>query len=360
MEFGLQSWAVADVDFVAHAESLGYDYCWASDSPMLRSNPWAALALIAQRTHSMRLGTGVAVPGLRSAPDTANAIATINQLAPGRVFLGLGTGNTAMRTLGRKPMRLKPFAEYIQLVRALLNGEDAAYAEAGESHHIRFQNASRGVYNIGHEIPIHIGGFGPKAQALAGQLGDGLITGLPRGGTVEQALSNVRRGAAAAGRNLDEFYTSALVNLVLLEPSESLSSEGVVARCGSAIMANIHYLVDQFEDNGKLPPDSVMPIWDDYMAFHESRDESRRHQKLHASHYTYLDADEAKFVTPEIIKAFCIAGSPDEIIEQLQVLEIAGLDGISFMPPDDERHAMYEAFAKNVIERMRGPRGRQT
>jgi alkanesulfonate monooxygenase SsuD/methylene tetrahydromethanopterin reductase-like flavin-dependent oxidoreductase (luciferase family) len=353
MEFGLQSWAVADVDFIAHAERLGYDYCWASDSPMLRSNPWAALALIAQGTRTMRLGPGVAVPGLRSAPDTANAIATINQLAPGRVFLGLGTGNTAMRTLGQKPMRLKPFAEYIRVVRGLLSGEEVRYSQGSESHVIRFQNAKRGVYDIDHEVPIHVGGFGPKAQALAGELGDGLITGLPRGGTIAQALANVRHGAAAVGRSLDRFYTSALVNMVLLESGERLSSERVLSQVGSAIMANVHYLVDQFQDNGKAPPDAVLPIWDDYLVFHQRRGLDRRHQKLNESHYTYLDVDEAPFVTPEIIKAFCIAGTADEVIEQLHALEAAGLDGISFIPPDGERHRMYEAFAKNVIAGMR-------
>ena len=75
----------------------------------------------------MRLGTGVNIPGLRLAPVTANGIATINRLAPGRCFISLGTGHTAMRMLGQRPMPLKPFREYIRVVRALLNGEEVDY-----------------------------------------------------------------------------------------------------------------------------------------------------------------------------------------------------------------------------------------
>ena len=353
MEFGLLCWKIDDVDFIRDAEGIGYDYCWAPDSPMLLSNPWAALALVAGKTKHMRLGTGVAVPGLRSAPDTANAIATINRLAPGRTFLGIGTGNTAMRTLGQRPMRIQPFAEYIRVVSGLLNGEEVDYGGAQSPHPIRFQNPGEGYYDIDAPIPIHVGGFGPKAQAVAGELGDGLITGIPRGGTITEALENVRAGAERAGRELKEFFTSALVNMVLLEPGETLHSERVIAQCGSSIMANVHYLVDLAKETGGEPPDYIKPIWDDYLAFHETRDAARRHQKLHASHYSYLESEEARFVTPDLIRAFCIAGQPDDIIEQLESLEREGLNGISFIPPVEERVRIHETFARQVIARMR-------
>ncbi|MDP6707578.1 MAG: LLM class flavin-dependent oxidoreductase, partial [Alphaproteobacteria bacterium] len=109
LEFGITTSKIDEIGLIAHAENLGYDFCWVSDSQMIRSNPWAVLALAAQQTRTIRLGTGVAVPGLRLAPVTANAIATINRLAPGRTFLGIGTGNTAMRAMGQKPMGIKAF-----------------------------------------------------------------------------------------------------------------------------------------------------------------------------------------------------------------------------------------------------------
>ena len=103
MQFGITTSKIDEIGLIARAENLGYDFCWVTDSQMIRSNPWAVLALAAQQTRSIRIGTGVAVAGLRLAPVTANGIATINRLAPGKTFLGIGTGNTAMRAMGQPP-----------------------------------------------------------------------------------------------------------------------------------------------------------------------------------------------------------------------------------------------------------------
>lgn len=352
MQFGLLTTKIDEIGLITRAENLGYDFCWISDSPLIRSNPWAVMALAAHQTQTIRLGTGLAIPGLRLAPVAANGIATINRLAPGRTFLGVGTGNTAMRTMGQKPATIKAFAEYIRVVRALIRGEEADYTLDGITHPIRMQNLELRYVDLEHDIPIHVGGFGPRAQALAGELGDGLISGIPRGGTIPQALANAKKGADKAGRTLDNFEMTVLANLVMLEPGETLDSQRVVAECGSSIMANVHYLVDWVRETGNAPPDYVMPIWDEYMAFHQSRDADRAHQQLHASHYSYLDPDEARFVTPEMIRTFCIAGQPDEIIERLHELEAEGLNAINFSFPLERQYRMIEDFATRVIHRM--------
>ncbi|MFT5450120.1 MAG: 5,10-methylenetetrahydromethanopterin reductase [Gammaproteobacteria bacterium] len=350
MQFGIVSDRIGDIDKVVEAEAMGYAFCWAFDTPMLRSNPFVLLGLAAARTRTIRLGVGVAVPGLREAPEMANAIATVNCLAPGRTFLGLGTGNTAMRTLGRRPMRLKAFASYIGTVRALLAGDATPYQSDDGVHEIRLQSPGPGYINIDALVPVHVGGFGPRAQALAGALGDGLITGFPRGGTIASALANVRRGAEGAQRSLDGFETSAMVNVLMLEPGETLASERVVAECGSAVMANIHYLVDLMRETGAEPPDYVLPIWQEYLDFHATRNAVSAHRKLHESHYSYLDPDEARFVTPEIIRAFCIAGHAEEVIAQIKALEAQGLDALTFVVPQDHGHRQYEQFARRIME----------
>lgn len=352
MEFGISCAKIDEIGFVTHAENLGYDFCWATDSQMIRSNPWAVLALAAQQTRTIRLGTGVVVPGLRLAPVAANGIATINRLAPGRTFMGIGTGNTAMRTMGQRPMRVDAFRDYIRTVRSLLRGEEVEYTLNGVTHPIRFQNTELRYVDLDHYIPIHVAGFGPRAQALAGELGDGLITGIPRGGTIPQALANVERGARESGRSLDGFFTTALVNLLMLAPGEALDSERAIAECGSAIMANVHFLVDWVKETGGDPPDFVKPIWNDYLAFHNERDAATQHQKLHESHYTYLDPEEARFITPDVIRNFCIAGQPEEIVDQLKELERQGLNAISFIAPLNQQYRLIEDFAETVMSRM--------
>ena len=353
MEFGVSCAKVDEIGFAVHAENLGYDFCWVTDSQMIRSNPWAVLALIAQATRTIHIGTGVAVPGLRLAPVAANGIATINRLAPGRTFMGIGTGNTAMRTMGQRPTGSKAFGEYIRTVRALLDGEETDYTLNGITQPIRFQNTELRYLDLDNHIPIHVAGFGPMNQALAGELGDGLITGIPRGGTIPSALANVKRGADRAGRSLDDFQTTALVNLLMLEPGETLESERAIAECGSSIMANVHFLIDWVkEEKGREPPDYVKPIWNDYLAFHAERDAATQHQKLHESHYSYLDPEEARFITPEVIRNFTIAGQPEEIVEQLKELESQGLNAINFIFPLNQQYRLIEDFADKVMSRM--------
>ena len=352
MEFGVSASRIDDIGFFKHAENLGYDFAWVTDSPLLRSNPWAVMALAAQQTQKIKLGTGLEIGALRLAPATANGIATINRLAPGRTFLGVGTGNTAMRLMGQPPMRVAEFREHIRVVRALLNGDAVDYTLNGVTHAIQFQNLDFKYVDVEHYIPIHVGGFGPRAQALAGELGDGLVTGIPRGGTIPEALANVKRGADRRGRTLENFETTALVNLLMLAPGQALTDDDVIAQCGSAIMANVHFAVDLVKETGCEPPDYVKPIWEEYMAFHETRAAETRHQTLHASHYSYLDPDEARFITPEMIKKYCIAGQPEEIVEQLRALEAQGLNGINFITPADQRYRLIEDFARKVIARM--------
>jgi alkanesulfonate monooxygenase SsuD/methylene tetrahydromethanopterin reductase-like flavin-dependent oxidoreductase (luciferase family) len=117
-------------------------------------------------------------------------------------------------------------------------------------------------------------------------------------------------------------------------------------------MANVHYLVDWVKETGSEPPAYVRPIWNEYMAFHQARDAPRRHQQLHASHYTYLDPQEARFVTPEIVRAFCIAGRPEEIVEQLRELERQGLHAINCALRLDTQYRFIEDFARHVMARM--------
>jgi 5,10-methylenetetrahydromethanopterin reductase len=351
MQFGIVCDRLADVDLVVEAEAMGYAFCWAFDTPMLRSNPFVLLGIAAARTRTIRIGVGVAVSGLRAAPETANAIATVNCLAPGRTFIGLGTGNTAMRTLGRRPMRLKAFAQYVRVVRALLAGEATDYVSDDGAHEIRFDAPGAGYLDIDAPVPVHLGGFGPRAQALAGELGDGLFTGFPRGGTITQALANARIGATRAQCSMTGFTTTALVNVLMLEAGETLESARVIAECGPSIMANIHYLLDLTRETGAEPPQYVHSIWDEYVAFHATRDAASAHRKLHESHYSFLDPNEARFVTPQIIREFCIAGHADELVAQIKELESQGLDAMTFVAPQGKGRRQYETFARQVLER---------
>ena len=344
---------VDEIGYITRAENLGYTHAWVTDSPMIRSNCWAVLALAAHQTRTIRLGTGVNVPGLRLAPAAANGIATINRLAPGRCFMSLGTGHTGMRLLGQKPMRLGPFREYVQAVRGLLRGDDVEYSLNGETHRIRFQMREHRFIDLEHPVPLYVAGFGPKAQALAGEIGDGLVSGLPRGGTVPEMLANARRGAAKAGRTLPEnFQVAAMVTLALRQPGEALDSERVVAACGAAVLSGLHYLVARHLETGEDPPEYARPVWKSYLEWLFEAPPEVRHQRLHGSHYSFIDPEEARFVTADLIKATCLSGTSPEMVQQIRALERQGLTQIMLYPPLNRQYRVIEDFADTVMARL--------
>jgi alkanesulfonate monooxygenase SsuD/methylene tetrahydromethanopterin reductase-like flavin-dependent oxidoreductase (luciferase family) len=352
MDFGIMTAKIDDVGYITRAENLGYSHAWVTDSPMIRSNCWAVLALAAQQTRRIRLGTGVNVPGLRLAPVAVNGIATINRLAPGRCFMGLGTGHTGMRLLGQKPMRLAPFRTYVETVRSLLRSESVDFELDGESHRIAFGMREHRFIDLESPIPLYIAGFGPKAQALAGELGDGLISGLPRGGSVPGMLANARRGAAGAGRTLaSDFHVSAMVTLALLQPREAPDSPRMVAEIGAAVISGLHYLVARHLETGEDPPAYARPIWKPYMDWLNEAPPEIRHQRLHGSHYSFVDPEEARFLTADLIRATCLTGTPDELAEQVRELGRQGLSQVMLYPPLNRQYRVIEDFAHSVMQR---------
>src|SRR4051812_18508799 len=124
---------IDDIDYAVLAEELGYSHIWVADSQMIWSDCFATMALIADRTERIRIGTGVAVAGTRPAPVLAAGMATINRLAPGRVFCGVGAGNTAMRIMGHKPVTIAELGRYLAVLRPLLAGEEVDYQWRGRT-----------------------------------------------------------------------------------------------------------------------------------------------------------------------------------------------------------------------------------
>src|SRR6187551_3970262 len=89
------SWRV-----VRRAEELGFSRAWFYDTQMLSADPFVAMAAAAMKTTKIRLGTGVLIPSNRIAAVSANAFASLNKLAPGRIVFGISTGFTGRRTMG--------------------------------------------------------------------------------------------------------------------------------------------------------------------------------------------------------------------------------------------------------------------
>src|SRR5213079_3356335 len=138
MDFGINLATSADSwKVVKRAEELGYARAWFYDTQMLNADCFVAMGAAAVQTSRIRLGTGVLIPSSRIAPVTANGFASLNQLAPGRIDFGVGTGFTGRRTMGLGAMKLADMEEYIRVVMALLAGETVETPIEGKRRKIR-------------------------------------------------------------------------------------------------------------------------------------------------------------------------------------------------------------------------------
>ncbi len=350
---------VGDIDYIVRAEELGYSHAWLADSQMLWSDCYATLALAADRTSTIKLGTGVAVSGTRPAPVNAAGIATINAIAPGRTFFGVGAGNTAMRVMGQPPHRIREFDAYLTTLVPLIRGDEALMGPLTAGAHgavpIRHIMPDKGFVNFDDPIPVYVSGFGPRSLALAGKHGDGAVLAMPANPAV---MANIWRmlsnGAEVAGRELDRdsFYTTGLTAIVILEDGEAVDSARVRSQCGAMAMATVHYAYDQWRNFGHQPPGFLGGIWDDYRALIESYPEDRRHQRIHGGHNCWVLPEEERFLTPEVLKASSLIGTRNELIDHLGLLHEAGLDQVMMLPNFDTRFEVLEQVGRELVGRI--------
>ncbi len=347
---------IDDIDYVVRAEQLGFTHAWFADSQMIWSDPYACLALAADRTSTIHLGTGVAVAATRPAPVTASSIATINHIAPGRTFLGVGTGNTAMRIMGHKPMRIAEFDRYLSELGPLVRGEEAELEWRGDVSPVRHIMADDGFVSFRPEIPIYVSGFGPRSLGLAGKHGHGAVLSVPPDPVfMERVWASIDRGAKEADRTIDRdgFLTCSLTTMVVLEPGEASDSDRVTEMCGAFAIASLHYTYDQFRNFGRVPTSpAIAELWDDYRAIVEETPTDRLHQRIHAGHNCWVVPEEERFVTKELIKATCLVGTPEQLLDRLARLDDAGLDQVMLLPPLAPRYDVIESVGQQVIPHL--------
>jgi alkanesulfonate monooxygenase SsuD/methylene tetrahydromethanopterin reductase-like flavin-dependent oxidoreductase (luciferase family) len=356
MEFGICVDTHIDKwDLVRYAEELGYDRAWIPDSQMIWSDCYAVMALAAQATKRIKIGTGVSIPGTRIAPVTAHSIATINRIAPGRIFLGIGTGHTAMRVMGQEPMPVKEFREYLRVTRALLNGEAVEYTYHGRTREIQFLHQDRHFIDLEHRVPIYVAANGPKACEATGAYGDGWVTAGGSPAEILEKMTHIKEGARKAGRTLpNPFTTTVLLSGCVLRPGERLTDDRVIDETGSWVTAIIHFAYEIWSQMGKkdayIPP-AFANIWDQYLdrVNDMSLPPDSRFRQIHDGHCTFLQPAERKFVTPEAIKGTCVVGTPEEIVDQLQQMERGGIDGISLLPPAEYQRKVFRDFSELVM-----------
>jgi alkanesulfonate monooxygenase SsuD/methylene tetrahydromethanopterin reductase-like flavin-dependent oxidoreductase (luciferase family) len=138
----------------------------------------------------------------------------------------------------------------------------------------------------------------------------------------------------------------------LLEPGEAVNSERVIRTIGPNVMASVYYFYDEVHERGVEPPPFLRPMWKRYCALVETTPPEHRHFRTHEFHYTHLHPGEAELIDADLIRATCLVGTADQLVEQIRELERQGLQELMFATGVDAKWAFAEAFARRVMERV--------
>ena len=311
------------------AEDLGYARAWCYDSPALYPDVWMVLGLAAARTSRIGLGPGVLVPSLRHPMVNAAAIASLAQLAPGRVAVAVGAGFTGRYVLGQRAMRWVDVAAYVRVLRALLRGESAEW----EGRVIRMIHpdgfvAARPV----DDVPILIGADGPKGLAVAKDLGDGVFS------------------AAAPSADVDSPPWRALLAFgTVMADGESVGDERVLAAAGHGMAVAYHAV---YERGGASAVDGLPGgrVWRDAV---EAVPGDERHLAIHENHLvTMSDRDRAALDAggSALLPVVSMTGSAAQLRDRLAQLESAGVTELAYQPAGPDIPGELERMRAALVE----------
>ncbi len=176
MDFGFTLKAEHSIErtiaLTRQAEAAGFSYGWFWDNHVLWREVYPLLTLLAVNTTDMRLGACVTNPTTRDPSVTASVLATLEEVSGGRMDLGMGRGDGAVRMLGLPPTKLKTMEQAITVIRELVEGRTVEYKGAELDL----------TWTEKWKLPVWVAGYGPMALAMTGRIADGFdpAAGRPR------------------------------------------------------------------------------------------------------------------------------------------------------------------------------------
>ena len=317
------------VSLTRQAEEARFGYGWIFDSHVLWQEPYPLLTLMAANTKRMRLGTCVTNPVVRDPSVTASLLATLNHISGGRMDLGIGRGDSSRRVMGKKPTTLANLEEAVRVIRELTAGRKIEY----EDHSIQMAWSKDGV------PPVWVAGYGPKALACAGRIGDGVILQFADPHLIKWCLDFVRKGAEEAGRDFGQIKVMAAAPVWV---SDDLATARDRVRWFPALVSNhVVDLVSKYKPE-ELPPELTSYVQDrsgyDYL------------------HHAEVGSTNAQFVTDEVVDRFCIVGPVEQHLKRLDELKRVGVTQFNIYLMCGDEEDTVEVYGRDIIPKMIGPR----
>ena len=315
------------VELLQLAEQNGFEYGWTYDSHVLWQESFPLLTLAAQATSTLKLGHCVTNPGTREPTVLASGYATLHDISNGRMVMGIGRGDSARRYIGQQPVKVAEFERRLAMIRDFMNGRDGRLERQGASAQVGATGARR-------TIPMWVAGYGPKALAVAGRVGDGVIIQLADPDIIQWIMDTARKAAEEAGRD-----PSALKCIVCAPShiSDDIADAREQVRWFPAMVSNhVKDLIERYGTDGSVVPKALT----DYVQARKFYDYDE-HSRVGAKH--------GEFVTDEICDRFCVLGTPEQATAKLKELESIGVDQFNIYLMTQGQEEVLAAYGSDII-----------
>ena len=309
------------VEVVKSAEALGFDSAWIADVQLSMKDCYSALTLCALQTSKIKLATGVTNPITRHPTTIASSFTALKELSDDRAIIGIGTGWTAVYSIGEKPSTIKNLERAITDIRAMCNGEEVE-GKGGHKY-----NLTTGTG----KIPIYVAANQPRMLALAGRVADGVI--LMGGANAEFTawqIEQVRRGAEEVGRSMDDIKLDLWAAIAIADDREEAANE------------IRHWVASQAETFSKWKslPEFLKPFEREFAAASAAYDRLE-HMSQHAGHVSAVSTDLVEYLS--------FIGPAEKCLERVKSLEPLGLDRVTLSFRAGGRQQRMEAIHEGII-----------
>ncbi|MFV2013432.1 MULTISPECIES: TIGR03842 family LLM class F420-dependent oxidoreductase [unclassified Micromonospora] len=316
------------VSLAQRAEQAGFSHVWTFDSHVLWQEPFVIYSQILAATSSVTVGPMVTNPSTRDWTVTASTFATLNEMYGNRTVCGIGRGDSAVRVLGARPTTLAELRECVTVIRDLAAGRTVRYRDRD----ITLPWVSDGA------LEVWVAAYGPKALALAGEVGDGYILQLADPDIAAWMIGAVRAAAERAGRDPDA------VTFCVAAPAyvgDDLAHQREQTRWFGGMVGNhIADIVARYGGGGSAVP----KVLTDYIAGRQGYDYAE-HGRAGNTH--------TDFVPDEIIDRFCLLGPAEEHLRRLAELRDLGVDQFAVYLQHDAKQETLAAYGEQIIPAYR-------
>jgi probable F420-dependent oxidoreductase len=318
------------VELMQHAEANGFEYGWTYDSHVLWQESFPLLTLAAQATTTMKLGHCVTNPGTREPTVLASGYATLHDISNGRMAMGIGRGDSARRYIGQQPVKVAEFERRLRMIKDFMNGREVEWN--GKELHLKWVRPELP------EIPMWVAGYGPKALAVAGRVGDGVVIQLADPVIIEWIMDTARKAAEEAGR--DPSQLQCIVSAPSFVSDDIGHARDQVRWFPAMVSNHVMDLVERYGFDSEIP--------------HELTEFVRVRKFYDYDDHSRVGAKHGEFVTDEICDRFCVLGNAERATAKLKELEAVGVDQFNIYLMTEGQEALLDTYGKEIVPQFSG------